>query len=1285
MLLLRGSPALSAFRLQKIQAALQEQGVALAQFSAAFIHLVDLDGPMSGDERALLERLLHYGEGPADTLAQGQQMVVLPRFGTISPWSSKATDIAHHCGLRSVRRIERGIVYTLLSPDGLPFAADLLGLCARRLHDPMTETVVLDLAQAEGLFRHPDPAPLQRIPLLEEGPAALEQANVGLGLALSPAELDYLTEYFRGLGRNPSDAELMMFAQANSEHCRHKVFNARFRIDGRDQDLSLFAMIRETHRHHPQGTLSAYRDNAAVMEGHQARPFFRNAQGVYGFGDEAMDILMKVETHNHPTAISPFPGAATGSGGEIRDEGATGRGGKPKAGLTGFSVSHLRIPAYLQPWEARDYGRPGRIAAALEIMRDGPLGAAAFNNEFGRPAIAGYLRVFEGELGGIQRGFHKPIMLAGGIGQIRRPLVEKQPLPVGTKILVIGGPAMLIGLGGGAASSVASGEGDEDLDFASVQRGNPEMERRAQEVIEQCIALGEDSPILSIHDVGAGGLSNAVPEILHDGGRGGCLQLRAVPSEDRGMSPMQIWSNEAQERYVLAVAPERLDQVLAFCARERCPCAVLGEATEEEDLIVEDGLFQGRPVEMGMAALLGCPPRMERDSRHQVTLGRELERGEMDLREAAYRVLRHPSVASKEFLITIGDRSVGGLVCRDPMVGPWQVPVADCAVTASDFVGYCGEAMAMGERSPVAVLDAPASGRLAVVEALTNLFAADVRAMGDIKLSANWMAAVDHPGEDAALYDTVRAVAMDLCRELDLSIPVGKDSLSMKTVWREGGKEKAVVSPLSLVISAFAPVADVRRTWTPQWSAQPNTELWLVDLGQGRLGASILAQVYGQMGATVPDLDDAGLLRALFSALSRLRAEGLVLAYHDRSDGGLWASLCEMSFASRLGVELQLPAQADALAFLFAEEPGVLVQIPVAARTRVEEIWAAAGLRAQALRIGSVVADWRIRLYQGGRTLLDEAGSDLLRAWAENSYQMQALRDHPDCAAEAFAGITATQPPLFARLPASSVPAPMVATGARPRVAILREQGVNGHVEMAAAFHQTGFEAVDVHMSDLIDGRHALTGFQALAACGGFSYGDVLGAGAGWAKSILFNSRLRDAFADFFADETRLALGVCNGCQMFSELREIIPGAEHWPRFLRNRSEQFEARLAMVEILDSPSVFFRGMAGTMAPIVVAHGEGRASFAHDAAATAAASLVSMRYVDAEGGPASRYPSNPNGSPGGIAGLCNDDGRISILMPHPERVIRSVQMSWFPKEWDETTPWRQLFANARRALI
>lgn len=1285
MLLLRGSPALSAFRLQKIQAALQEQGVALTRFSAAFIHLVDLDGPLSDEGRALLERLLHYGEGPADTLAQGQQMVVLPRFGTISPWSSKATDIAQHCGLRSVRRIERGIVYTLLSPDGLPFAADLLGLCARRLHDPMTETVVLDLAQAEGLFRHPDPAPLQRIPLLEEGPAALEQANAGLGLALSPAELDYLAEYFRGLGRNPSDAELMMFAQANSEHCRHKVFNARFRIDGRDQDLSLFAMIRETHRHHPQGTLSAYRDNAAVMEGHQARPFFRNAQGVYGFGDEAMDILMKVETHNHPTAISPFPGAATGSGGEIRDEGATGRGAKPKAGLTGFSVSHLRIPGYLQPWELRDYGCPGRIAAALEILRDGPLGAAAFNNEFGRPAIAGYLRVFEGELGGVQRGFHKPIMLAGGIGQIRRPLVEKRPLPVGARILVIGGPAMLIGLGGGAASSVASGEGDEDLDFASVQRGNPEMERRAQEVIEQCIALGEDSPILSIHDVGAGGLSNAVPEILHDGGRGGRLQLRAVPSEDRGMSPMQIWSNEAQERYVLAVAPERLDQVLAFCARERCPCAVLGEATEEGDLIVEDGLFQDRPVEMGMAALLGCPPRMERDSRHQVTPGRELERGEMDLREAAYRVLRHPSVASKEFLITIGDRSVGGLVCRDPMVGPWQVPVADCAVTASDFVGYRGEAMAMGERSPVAVLDAPASGRLAVAEALTNLFAADVRAMGDIKLSANWMAAVDHPGEDAALYDTVRAVAMDLCRELDLSIPVGKDSLSMKTVWREGGEEKAVVSPLSLVISAFAPVADVRRTWTPQWSAQPDTELWLVDLGRGRLGASILAQVYGQMGATVPDLDDAGLLRALFSALGRLRAEGLVLAYHDRSDGGLWASLCEMSFASRLGAELQLPAQADALAFLFAEEPGVLVQIPVAARTRVEEIWAAAGLRAQALRIGSVVVDWHIRLYQGGRALLDEAGSDLLRAWAENSYQMQALRDHPDCAAEAFAGITAAQPPLFARLPARPVPAPMVAAGARPRVAILREQGVNGHVEMAAAFHQAGFEAVDVHMSDLMDGRHALTGFQALAACGGFSYGDVLGAGAGWAKSILFNSRLRDAFADFFADGTHLALGVCNGCQMFSELREIIPGAERWPRFLRNRSEQFEARLVMVEILDSPSVFFRGMAGTMAPIVVAHGEGRASFAHDAAATAAASLVSMRYVDAEGGPASRYPSNPNGSPEGIAGLCNDDGRISILMPHPERVIRSVQMSWFPKEWEETTPWRQLFANARRALI
>ncbi|WP_298170213.1 phosphoribosylformylglycinamidine synthase [Acidithiobacillus sp.] len=1282
MLLLRGSAALSAFRVQHLLRTLVAGGIPVQGAVVQYLHLVDLGAALTSAEMGVLTALLQYGEPAEGPAEDAPEVCVVPRLGTISPWSSKATDIAGHCGLAAVRRIERGVSYRLRKTGDAAFSAAELQAMSRLLHDPMTESVLPDWAAAAAIFAHPKPASLTRIALRKEGRAALHAANASMGLALAPAELDYLFDYFSGLGRDPSDAELMMFAQANSEHCRHKVFNAAYRLDGHVQDLSLFAMIRETHRRHPQGTLSAYKDNAAVMAGGAlSQPFAVDASGEYAVAEERTAILIKVETHNHPTAISPFPGAATGSGGEIRDEGATGRGGKPKAGLTGFSVSHLRIPGYIQSWESNPYGKPARIRSALDIMREGPLGAAAFNNEFGRPAIAGYFRVFECDQDGLHRGYHKPIMLAGGLGQIRPLLVAKKPLPEGAKMLVIGGPAMLIGLGGGAASSVASGAGDEQLDFASVQRGNPEMQRRVQEVIERCIALGEDSPILSIHDVGAGGLSNAIPELLHDGGRGGRLQLRAVPNEEPAMSPMQIWSNEAQERYVLAVAAADLPHFTEICARERCPWAVLGEATAEDALIVEDSLLHDRPVDMALSALLGCPPRMERDSRHVPPDLRPLDLSGADLRAAAYAVLRHPSVASKEFLITIGDRSVGGLIHRDQMVGPWQVPVADCGVTAADFWNHHGEAMAIGERAPVAVLNPAASARLAIAEALTNLFAADVAALGDIKLSANWMAAVDHPGEDAALYDAVRAVALELCPALDLAIPVGKDSLSMRTIWREAGVEKAVVSPLSVIISAFAPVTDLRKSWTPQWSPQADTELWLADLGRGRLGASILAQTVGQMGDSTPDLEAPELLRGLFTALQTLRRQALVLAYHDRSDGGLWATLCEMSFASRCGADIQLPSGADSWSFLFAEEPGVVIQTPAAQRAQITQIFADAGLAGRAQVIGQVKADhWRLQVRQDGQSVLNEAVADLLRTWAETSHRMQALRDDPQCAEEAFAAVASADAPLFSRLPFTPQ-MPMIQTGARPRAAILREQGVNGQIEMAAAFHRAGFTAVDVHMSDLMAGRHHLADFQVMAACGGFSYGDVLGAGAGWAKSILFHDRLRDEFAAFFADASRLALGVCNGCQMLAELRDLIPGAAHWPRFARNRSEQFEARLAMVEVVDSPSLLFAGMAGTYAPIVIAHGEGRAHFAGDQPGSVP---VTMRFVDTQGRPAAQYPANPNGSPQGVTGLCNDDGRVSILMPHPERVVRSLQMSWRPQAWGEATPWLQVFVNARQAL-
>ena len=1279
---LRGPRALSAFRCAAVLRRLRAAGLPVAGISAQFVHLVQSLGPLTAEEQERLEALLVYDEEfPALPDAAAREVCVVPRLGTISPWSTKATEIAHSCGLLSVVRIERGRAW-FLQMEGDAHAPMALDAALVLLHDPMTESVLPDWNQPEQIFQHPAPRPLQRIPLHRDGMAALQAANARLGLALNTAEMEYLAQIFAGRAEDPSDAEIMMFAQANSEHCRHKIFNAEFVIDGVTREQSLFAMIRETHRLHPKGTLSAYKDNAAVMEAAAAGTYFHaGTDGVYTERSEAGAILMKVETHNHPTAISPFPGAATGSGGEIRDEGATGRGGKPKMGLSGFSVSHLRIPGFTHHWE-RDYGRPARIRSSLDILLEGPIGAAAFNNEFGRAATAGYLRVFEADFGGLHWGYHKPIMLAGGLGQIRPSLIHKESLPIGAKILVIGGPAMLIGLGGGAASSQASGSSSEALDFASVQRGNPEMQRRAQEVIERCIAMGKDSPILSIHDVGAGGLANAIPELLHDGGRGGYLQLRLVPNEDPAMSPMEIWCNEAQERYVLAVAPKHLPTFLDLCARERCPVAVLGEATKAQELRVDDHFFANTPIRMDLGALLACPPRMRRETARCAREGSELSLYGLTLSAAARAVLAHPTVASKEFLITIADRSVGGLIVRDPMVGPWQVPVADCAVSVADFRSRFGEAMAVGERAPVALLDGPASGRLAVAEALTNLFAADVRELGDVKLSANWMAAVNEPGEDAKLFDTVRAVALELCPQLNLSIPVGKDSLSMQTRWTEGGQDKKVVAPLSLVVTAFAPVGDVEATWTPELQAEADTELWLMELGRGRLGASILAEILGEVGREPADLDDPRKLRGAFDCLRRWRAEGLVLAYHDRSDGGLWATLCEMSFASRLGIRAHLPEHADAWAWLFAEEPGFVVQVRQRDGQRLRAIAEELGLGRQLQHIGAVLREhWELQILAANTPVLRESAADLLKLWAEPSYRMQALREDPDCAAEAFAEVATIQPPLFSTGVRSGQRAPDLRIGTRPRVAILREEGVNGHLEMAAAFHRAGFEAVDVHMSDLLAGRARITDFPLFAACGGFSYGDVLGAGAGWAKSIRFHPELRRQFADFFADSGRLALGVCNGCQMLAQLRDLIPGAEHWPVFRRNRSEQFEARLAMVEVLDSPSPFFAGLAGMQAPIVVSHGEGRAEFAPGARSE---EQIVLRYVDAHGRPAQHYPANPNGSDGAVTGLCNADGRVTILMPHPERTQRRLNMSWCPDEWPRETPWMELFHNAHRAL-
>jgi len=1293
MLSLRGAPALSDFRTQKLQRRLAEAIGRPVGVYAEFMHFAELNQSLGNEEMAVLERLLRYGPQLEEHEPQGQLLLVTPRPGTISPWSTKATDIAHNCGLLKIERLERGIAYYLNGETGGLNDAEL-AVAKAQLHDRMTEAVFAEIDDANCLFGHAEPRPFTSVDVVGGGKPALEKANRDLGLALSDDEIDYLVASFQGLGRNPTDVELMMFAQANSEHCRHKIFNADWIIDGEPQERSLFKMIRNTTDCSPDNVLSAYKDNAAVMVGHEGVRFIPDPENyTYSGNREPIHILMKVETHNHPTAISPDPGAATGSGGEIRDEGATGKGSKPKAGLTGFSVSNLRIPGCEQPWE-RDFGKPGRIASALDIMLEGPIGGASFNNEFGRPNLCGYFRTYEQQVPGADgkelRGYHKPIMLAGGLGNIREEHIEKRDFPAGSPLVVLGGPAMLIGLGGGAASSMASGASAEDLDFASVQRSNPEMERRCQEVIDRCWARGEENPILFIHDVGAGGLSNALPELVHDVGKGGRFELRAVPNDEPGMSPMEIWCNESQERYVMAIDADKLETFKAICERERCPYAVVGEAVDDEHLLLGDAHFDNNPIDMPMSLLFGKPPRMLRDVQHRPFHKPELDLAGVTIADAAARLLRLPTVANKTFLISIGDRSITGLVARDQMVGPWQVPVADVAVTLTDFVGYTGEAMAMGERTPLALIDAPASGRMAVGETITNLAASAIEQISDIKLSANWMAAAGHPGEDARLYETVKAVGMELCPALGIAIPVGKDSMSMKTVWEQDGQECSMSAPLSLVISGFAPVSDVRRTLTPQLRTDKGeTDLILIDLGKGanRLGASALAQVYKQVGHRGPDLDDAGMVKRFFASIQEMNRDALLLAYHDRSDGGLFVTLCEMAFAGHTGIDISVDdLGADDLAVLFNEELGAVIQVARENTHTVLQRLHDAGLGHHSHLLGGLDTQDRIVIRRGGQVLFEASRISLQQAWSETTREMQALRDNPECAREEFERIAdvadAGIQPRLSFDPAEDVAAPMINTGVRPEMAILREQGVNGQIEMANAFHRAGFTCVDVHMSDVIEGRVELGRFKGLVACGGFSYGDVLGAGEGWAKSILFHSRAREQFEDFFRREDTFTLGICNGCQMLSNLHELIPGADHWPHFVRNRSEQFEARFVSVEVQDSNSVLLQGMAGSRIPIAVAHGEGRAEFSDADQLARAQAHVVLRYVENNGEVACRYPANPNGSPEGIAGLTSEDGRVTIMMPHPERVIRTVQNSWHPDEWGEDGPWLRLFRNARR---
>lgn len=1291
---LRGVTALSDFRVEKLFQKAAALGLPEVKLSSEFWYFVGSEKALDAATVEKLQALLAAQSVEQTPKArEGLHLfLVTPRLGTISPWASKATNIAENCGLEGIERIERGMAVWLEGAltDGQKQQ------WAALLHDRMTESVLTDIDAAAQLFHHIQSETFSSVDVLGGGKEALVKANTEMGLALSADEIDYLVENYQALNRNPSDVELMMFAQANSEHCRHKIFNADFILNGEKQPKSLFGMIRDTHNAHPEGTVVAYKDNSSVIEGAKIERFYPNAvenQG-YRFHEEDTHIIMKVETHNHPTAIAPFAGAATGAGGEIRDEGATGKGSRPKAGLTGFTVSNLNIPGLEQPWE-QAYGKPGHIASPLDIMIEGPIGGAAFNNEFGRPNLLGYFRTFEEKFDGQVRGYHKPIMIAGGLGSIQAQQTHKDEIPEGALLIQLGGPGMLIGLGGGAASSMNTGTNDASLDFNSVQRGNPEIERRAQEVIDRCWQLGDKNPIISIHDVGAGGLSNAFPELVNDAGRGAVFKLREVPLEEHGLSPLQIWCNESQERYVLSILEKDLDTFRAICERERCPFAVVGTATDDGHLKVRDDLFSNNPVDLPLNVLLGKPPKTTRTDKTVTPSEKPFNAGDIDITEAAYRVLRLPTVAAKNFLITIGDRSVGGMTHRDQMVGKYQTPVADCAVTMMGFNTYRGEAMSMGEKPTVALFDAPASGRMCVGEAITNIAAVNIGDIGNIKLSANWMAACGNEGEDEKLYRTVEAVSK-ACQALDLSIPVGKDSLSMKTVWQDGEEKKSVVSPLSLIISAFAPVQDVRKTVTPELKNVEDSVLLLIDLGFGkaRMGGSAFGQVYNNMTGDAPDLDDTGRLKAFYNVIQQLVAEDKLLAYHDRSDGGLFATLAEMAFAARCGLNVDLTSlvanQADinetSIRALFNEELGAVIQIAKQDVAAAEALFKAATLPLHT--VATIGSDEKIVIRNQAGIVLEQTRADLQRAWQETSHAIQRLRDNPACADSEFALIGDNErSALFADVKFDvneDIAAPFVNSGAKPKIAILREQGVNGHIEMAAAFTRAGFDAYDVHMSDLMAGRVHLADFKMLAACGGFSYGDVLGAGEGWAKSILFHPALRDQFAAFFDDPNTLTLGVCNGCQMVSNLAEIIPGTAGWPKFKRNLSEQFEARLSMVHVPKSASLILNEMQGSSLPVVVSHGEGRADFALHGGKISDDLGIALQYVDGQNQVTQTYPLNPNGSPQGIAGVTNADGRVTIMMPHPERVYRAAQMSWKPEDWTELSGWYRLFAGARKAL-
>jgi phosphoribosylformylglycinamidine synthase len=1283
MLVIQGSSALSSFRKQKLIESFKAQGLVVQDIEARYLHFVDSSSELTVEQVAIVEKLLTYGPKDENKAVDGDTIIVTPRLGTISPWASKATDIAHICGLDNVNRLERGIEYTYILKSG--DSKELI----TSLHDRMVETHFESAEDVKALFEIEEAKEFSAIDILGKGIDALKEADKKLGLALASDEMDYLMESFQDLKRNPHDIELMMFAQANSEHCRHKIFNASYDVDSEAQELSLFSMIRNTHKLHSEGVLSAYKDNAAVFAGTKTERFFSDTNtGVYGKVEEEVDVLVKVETHNHPTAISPFPGAATGVGGEIRDEGATGRGGKPKAGLTGFSVSNLRIPDAAQEYE-EDYGKPGRIVSALDIMLEAPMGGAAFSNEFGRPNLLGYFRTFEQKMpDGDVRGYHKPIMLAGGFGNIRRDHIQKAAINPGDNLIVLGGPAMLIGLGGGAASSVQSADGNEALDFASVQRGNPEMERRCQEVIDRCWGLGDENPIAFIHDVGAGGLSNALPELVDDGEVGGIFELRKVHNDEPGMAPHEIWSCEAQERYVMSVPDTYIEKFTEIANRERCPFAIVGKATKERELLVTDEKFANEPIDMPLNVLLGKTPKMHRDAKTYINKTEALKL-DLVLDDAIHKVLKNPTVGDKSFLIHIGDRSITGMVNRDQLVGPWQVPVADVAVTCTAYDTYAGEAMSMGERTPLALINAGASARMAVAESITNIAASDVTDMGRIVLSANWMSPAGYLGEDAKLYEAVKAVGMEFCPDLGLVIPVGKDSMSMRTIWNEKGEEKSVTAPMSLIITAFGPVEDVRRTLTPELKNE-DSELFLIDLAKGkqRLGGSILAQINNEFGEDVPDAEDAKLIRRFFALMAKLRKEEKLLAYHDRSDGGLIATLTEMAFAGAVGLDLNL--EEAGLGYLFNEELGAVIQVSKAHKDEVVRLMGEEGILIS--KLGKLSSKQEISISVNSDVVWSDSLESLRSSWSEVTFEMSKLRDNPEAALEEHElRMSAARGELESAIVPSltfdineNVAAPFIAKGAKPRMAILREQGVNGQLEMAAAFDRAGFESVDVHMSDILEGRLSLEEFKGLVACGGFSYGDVLGAGEGWAKSILFNSKARDQFQEFFNREDSFSLGVCNGCQMLSNLKEIIPGTENWPHFVHNKSGRFEGRVSQVEIQKSASIFLQGMEGTKIPVAVAHGEGHAEFKTLDQLKVAQSQVALRYVDGLGNVTEKYPLNPNGSPEGITGLTTDSGKVTIMMPHPERVFRSVTNSYVPQGWKEDGAWMRMFRNARKSL-